>query len=61
MLADLLGILVAFIVASLVTQPQNQSISTPAETTLIALSLPVWILLMKLHGPYDRDGARADH
>jgi len=61
MLADLLGILLAFIVASFVTQPNDQPLSTPAEATLIALSLPLWILLMKLHGLYDRDGARADH
>jgi exopolysaccharide biosynthesis polyprenyl glycosylphosphotransferase len=61
MLADLLGIAFAFIVASYFTDATGTTLGTPAEAALVALSLPVWILLMKLHGLYDRDGARADH
>jgi exopolysaccharide biosynthesis polyprenyl glycosylphosphotransferase len=61
MLADIVGIFLAFVLASHLTGANGDSMSTLVEAALIGLSLPVWIVLMKLHGLYDSDGARADH
>lgn len=61
LLADLAGITLAFLVAMLVTASSNPGVSTSEELILLVLSLPVWALLMKLHGLYDRDEAVAEH
>jgi exopolysaccharide biosynthesis polyprenyl glycosylphosphotransferase len=60
-LADLVGLLIAFVVASLATRTAGEAFTTVEEALLIVVSLPVWVVLMKLHGLYDRDGERADH
>jgi exopolysaccharide biosynthesis polyprenyl glycosylphosphotransferase len=60
-LADVVGLLSAFVIAALVTEGEGHALSSRGEVLLIVLSLPLWVLLMKLHGLYDRDGERADH
>jgi exopolysaccharide biosynthesis polyprenyl glycosylphosphotransferase len=61
LLSDLLGLLVAFLVASLLTSSSGPSLTGPEETALLVLSLPVWIILLKIHGLYDRDDEATDH
>jgi len=61
LLSDLLGLLVAFFVASMLTSSAGTTLSAPEEAALLALSLPVWIVLLKLHGLYDRDEEATDH
>ncbi|MBA2361042.1 MAG: sugar transferase, partial [Actinobacteria bacterium] len=60
-LADLFGLLIAFIIASALAPGRSDTVSSPQEAALIVLSLPLWILLMKLEGLYDRDEERTDH
>jgi exopolysaccharide biosynthesis polyprenyl glycosylphosphotransferase len=54
--ADLFGLVVAFAL----TQPGLPQTGL-RESILFALSLPLWLLLMKLHGLYEGDEERADH
>jgi exopolysaccharide biosynthesis polyprenyl glycosylphosphotransferase len=61
MTADVVGIVTAFVVAGIVTGAEGTTLDRQVEALLVALSLPLWIVLMKLHGLYDRDGTRADH
>jgi exopolysaccharide biosynthesis polyprenyl glycosylphosphotransferase len=60
--ADILGIVTAFYVATaFYSSGRGDTIGPSVETILFLASLPVWLLLFKLHGLYDRDGERADH
>jgi exopolysaccharide biosynthesis polyprenyl glycosylphosphotransferase len=61
LLSDLLGFLVAFVVATSLTTSEGTTLNTSEEILLLALSLPIWVVLMKLHGLYDNDEDRADH
>jgi exopolysaccharide biosynthesis polyprenyl glycosylphosphotransferase len=59
-LADLIGLTLAYLIA---TQHwgQNGSFGSTRELALFAASLPCWVLVAKLHGLYRRDEERADH
>jgi exopolysaccharide biosynthesis polyprenyl glycosylphosphotransferase len=61
--ADMLGLAVAFLVAALLygSQGANDQISLQAEYFLFLVTLPGWVVVAKLHGLYDRDEERADH
>ena len=61
LLSDLLGLLVAFLVATALTPSSGPALSGPEETALLVLSLPFWVLLIRLHGLYDRDEEATDH
>jgi exopolysaccharide biosynthesis polyprenyl glycosylphosphotransferase len=61
MLADLVGLLVSFFIASALTSSTGPTLTDAQEAMLLVLSLPLWIVLMKLYGLYDRDEERADH
>jgi exopolysaccharide biosynthesis polyprenyl glycosylphosphotransferase len=61
--ADVLGLSAAFLFTTTVVAdavPLDR-VSMGAEFLLFFLTLPVWVLLMKLHGLYDRDEERADN
>jgi exopolysaccharide biosynthesis polyprenyl glycosylphosphotransferase len=61
--ADLVGLTIAFVVATLIyssTGP-GSALGSAAEYAVFLLSLPVWTLVAKMHGLYDRDETRADH
>ena len=60
-LADVLGLLLAFAAASTLTSSSGPDLSSEAEALLLVLSLPLWIVLIKLEGLYDRDEERTDH
>jgi exopolysaccharide biosynthesis polyprenyl glycosylphosphotransferase len=61
--ADLLGLSVAFVVTAgiFAASAEIDRVSIGTEFLLFFLTLPVWVLLMKLHGLYNRDEERADH
>jgi exopolysaccharide biosynthesis polyprenyl glycosylphosphotransferase len=63
LVADVLGLALAFFVAVEVfgTSGPGNRLAAGGEYLAFALSLPVWVLLAKLHGLYERDEERADH
>jgi exopolysaccharide biosynthesis polyprenyl glycosylphosphotransferase len=62
--ADLLGLAIAFIAAQLLLGP-DPTASNPVDATmewvLFFATLPIWILVAKLYGLYERDEERTDH
>jgi exopolysaccharide biosynthesis polyprenyl glycosylphosphotransferase len=64
LLADLVGLAVAFAVAQLLFRlsPEPADHVTPVVELLLFLgTLPVWIVVAKLYGLYDQDEERTDH
>ena len=63
MLADLVGLILAFLAATLVfDQPgRSDTISLPLELLVFCLSLPASMIVAKLYGLYDHDEERTDH
>jgi exopolysaccharide biosynthesis polyprenyl glycosylphosphotransferase len=63
LLADIVGLLTAFAVAQrLVVTPTPVDAVVPQwELILFCASLPLWVILARLHGLYDRDEERTDH
>jgi len=63
-IADVTGLLAAFVVAQLVLYLVAGE-STPGHTipatVVVCASIPAWILVGKLYGLYDQDGERAYH
>jgi len=60
--ADAVGITMAFGVSSVVFPTDSgDRIQPSGEVLLFALTLPMWLLLAKLQGLYERDEERADH
>ena len=57
LVADLVGLVVAFVVASVVTDGAG----TGVEYAVFAATLPLWVVVAKLHGLYDKDEERTDH
>jgi len=63
LLADVVGLVTAFVVAErLVSGPAGSDTVIPQwEFVLFLASLPIWVLLARLYGLYDRDEERTDH
>ena len=63
LLADLVGLFTAFFVAdALVPVPTPVDTIVPQlELVLFVASLPLWVILARLYGLYDRDEERTDH
>jgi exopolysaccharide biosynthesis polyprenyl glycosylphosphotransferase len=62
--ADALGLLAAFALAEALVGPSGRGadpVSATAEIVLFALTVPLWILLLRAYGLYDRDEERTDH
>jgi exopolysaccharide biosynthesis polyprenyl glycosylphosphotransferase len=62
--ADLGGLSLAFIVAQEIYATQTHgsgSLSRATEFVGFAISLPLWVVVAKLYGLYDRDEERANH
>jgi exopolysaccharide biosynthesis polyprenyl glycosylphosphotransferase len=58
--ADVVGLVAAFVIAE--TLGNGGSVSSALqEDVLVLLALPIWVVLAKLHGLYDRDEERTDH
>ncbi len=63
LLADIVGLVAAFVVAQrIVAAPTPVDTVVPQwELVLFCASLPLWVILARLHGLYDRDEERTDH
>lgn len=59
-IADLLGLTLAYLVATHHWGGRGQ-LGSPRELILFVCSLPCWVLVAKLHGLYHRDEERTDH
>jgi exopolysaccharide biosynthesis polyprenyl glycosylphosphotransferase len=60
--ADATGILLAFALAARLVPYGSSDIVEPSlEWLLMVLSIPLWLVLFRLHGLYDHDEERADH
>ena len=60
--ADVLGLAFAFLLAEYIFGvPAADRIGVRTEYVLFLLTLPVWVLVAKIYGLYDRDEERADH
>jgi exopolysaccharide biosynthesis polyprenyl glycosylphosphotransferase len=64
LVADVLGLSAAFLVAQEVYVTQLHiagSLSRVTEFATFAFSLPIWVVVAKLYGLYDKDEERTDH
>jgi len=63
LLADLVGLISAFLlsVALVSPTPAVDLVNTRWEIALFVASLPLWVLVARMHGLYDRDEERTDH
>jgi exopolysaccharide biosynthesis polyprenyl glycosylphosphotransferase len=63
LLADVVGLLTAFLFAEWVIGRRAAlgSVDVRAEFLIFGLSLPAWIVVTKLYGLYDHDEERTDH
>ena len=60
--ADTIGIACAFLLSTtLFDATQGDRIQPTGEVFLFIVTLPMWLLLAKLQGLYERDEERADH
>jgi exopolysaccharide biosynthesis polyprenyl glycosylphosphotransferase len=59
-LADLVGLSLAYYLATLISGGDG-ALGSTREGTAFVLSLPCWVFVAKLHGLYRRDHERADH
>jgi exopolysaccharide biosynthesis polyprenyl glycosylphosphotransferase len=60
--ADIGGLVTAFVTSTLLFMDTRADTVSPAwEFLLFFLTLPLWVLLVKLHGLYERDEERTDH
>jgi exopolysaccharide biosynthesis polyprenyl glycosylphosphotransferase len=60
--ADTAGILVAFLLATnLVPHGSSDLVGNSLEWLLVIMSIPLWLVLFRLHGLYSNDEERADH
>jgi exopolysaccharide biosynthesis polyprenyl glycosylphosphotransferase len=62
-IADLVGLISAFSLTMLLTQGGGPDgpVGLGAEFLFFVISMPLWIVVAKLHGLYDRDEERASH
>jgi len=63
LIADLVGLLAAFLLALLLVSPSPavDVVNTRWEVALFIASLPLWVVVARMHGLYDRDEERTDH
>lgn len=63
LVADLLGLVVAYTVALALVAPASNAdqIASRWEIALFVGTLPLWVLLARIYGLYDRDEERTDH
>jgi exopolysaccharide biosynthesis polyprenyl glycosylphosphotransferase len=60
MAADVVGLLVAFVVAELIVGP-GEKIDMSSEVIAFLVTLPGWLIGAKLYGLYDHDEERTNH
>jgi exopolysaccharide biosynthesis polyprenyl glycosylphosphotransferase len=60
-IADVAGLTVAFLTAEAVMRARGWAVDYTREVPLFAATLPVWVLVARMYGLYDRDEERTDH
>jgi len=63
LVADVVGLVVAYVIAVKLAPPEPTAdrVGTGWEIALFVASLPLWVLLARIYGLYDRDEERTDH
>jgi exopolysaccharide biosynthesis polyprenyl glycosylphosphotransferase len=63
LVADVVGLLGAYVIAVILAPPESSvdRVAPIWEVVLFAATLPLWVLLARIHGLYDRDEERTDH
>jgi exopolysaccharide biosynthesis polyprenyl glycosylphosphotransferase len=63
LVADLVGLVVAYVIAMKLASPESNPdrVGPVWEMALFVASLPLWVLLSRIYGLYDRDEERTDH
>jgi exopolysaccharide biosynthesis polyprenyl glycosylphosphotransferase len=59
--ADLTGLICAFLMAEGLAAATGMNLDLVRETGLFLPTLPIWVLIAKIYGLYDRDEERANH
>ncbi|HUG64209.1 MAG TPA: sugar transferase [Gaiellaceae bacterium] len=61
--ADVVGLMVAYVIAIELAPPASSpdTVAPIWEIVLFAATLPLWVLLGRIYGLYDRDEERTDH
>src|SRR5262249_10557691 len=61
--ADVIGLLTGYLVAMwlIPAAPGSDTVHPSWEVVLFAATLPLWVLLARIYGLYDRDEERTDH
>jgi exopolysaccharide biosynthesis polyprenyl glycosylphosphotransferase len=58
--ADVVGLVTAFAISELTTQKTGSAVIPVNEGLAFALTLPMWVVVAKIYGLYDRDEERTD-
>jgi exopolysaccharide biosynthesis polyprenyl glycosylphosphotransferase len=63
LVADVVGLVVAYVIAMKLASPESNpdKVGPLWETALFVASIPLWVLLSRIYGLYDRDEERTDH
>jgi exopolysaccharide biosynthesis polyprenyl glycosylphosphotransferase len=63
LVADVVGLMTAYLVALVLAAPSStvDRVAPIWEIALFAATLPLWVLLARIYGLYDRDEERTDH
>jgi exopolysaccharide biosynthesis polyprenyl glycosylphosphotransferase len=61
--ADVIGLVLAYVVALVLVPPASNAdhVAPVWELALFVATLPLWVLLARIYGLYDRDEERTDH
>jgi exopolysaccharide biosynthesis polyprenyl glycosylphosphotransferase len=61
--ADVIGLVVSYLIALKLAPPASEvdRVAPAWEAALFFATLPLWVLLARVHGLYDRDEERTDH
>jgi exopolysaccharide biosynthesis polyprenyl glycosylphosphotransferase len=61
--ADVIGLVIAYVIALKLAPPASEvdRVAPAWEAALFFATLPLWVLLARVHGLYDRDEERTDH
>jgi exopolysaccharide biosynthesis polyprenyl glycosylphosphotransferase len=59
--ADLTGLLISFLLADVIAARHGLPVRLSFETLLFAITIPVWVLMAKVYGLYERDEERTEH
>jgi exopolysaccharide biosynthesis polyprenyl glycosylphosphotransferase len=59
--ADLAGLTLAFVIAEEIAGQRGLPVRMSFESLLFVITIPVWVLMAKIYGLYERDEERTEH